>query len=238
MPRIKRWFPVSHDINRDPEMWELCAKFGDKALRCWLEILSIADRNEGELQGSLNSISTAVAWAIRCKSAKTLRILNGMMTINWLHVDGCIKVTNWAKYHKTWEPKKLLDGSLPSYPNLPNLPYKNKNKNKKPLSVAPIVLPDWLPQKEWDEFKAHRKRKRAPLTDSIAGRLIQVLRQLKNLGHDPAQVLTEAVDRNWTGIKIDWIDKPGGLNGKDQRQPAEPKGFAGLRDFLKAHNER
>src|SRR4051794_5006102 len=52
MPRIKRWFPVSHDINRDPEFCELSRRFGATGIRVWLELLSIADRNDGDVPGS------------------------------------------------------------------------------------------------------------------------------------------------------------------------------------------
>lgn len=131
---------MSHDINRDPEMWDLCARFGDKALRCWLEILSVADRNEGDVPGSLDSISTAVSWAIRCRSTKTRQILDSMLTLNWLRVDGCLKVVNWAKYHITREDKKHLLASLPSEPSYPNLPILSKDlKNAQPPTAAPEV---------------------------------------------------------------------------------------------------
>src|SRR5688500_16955243 len=101
MPRIKRWFPVSHDINRDPEIWEMESKFGGKALRVWLEILSIADRNDGDVPGELDSISTVVSWASRIRSTKGRQILDEMLTKGWLHVDGCLKVSKWSKYHRT-----------------------------------------------------------------------------------------------------------------------------------------
>ena len=53
MPRIRRWFHVSHDINSDPEVWELTDRFGDRALRVWMQMLSIADTNNGRLKGRI-----------------------------------------------------------------------------------------------------------------------------------------------------------------------------------------
>lgn len=61
MPRIKRWFPVSHDINGDPEVWELTTTFGDWLLPVWLEILSITDRAEGELIGTPVALASTFA---------------------------------------------------------------------------------------------------------------------------------------------------------------------------------
>jgi hypothetical protein len=52
MPRIKRWFPVNHNINRDPEVWEMRRTIGEKSLSIWMEFLSIADQNEGQVPGS------------------------------------------------------------------------------------------------------------------------------------------------------------------------------------------
>jgi hypothetical protein len=134
MPRIKRWFPVSHDINRDPELWDLCAKFGDKALRCWLELLSIADRNDGLIPGNLENVSRAVAWAIRCKTTKTLQIINEITTLGWLNIDEGINVVNYAKYHITRDVV-----SVPSEPSLPDRP-KERNKNyEEPASPEPTA---------------------------------------------------------------------------------------------------
>lgn len=91
-------------------------------------------------------------------------------------------------------------------------------EEKKPQAAC--ILPDWLPKKEWEEFAASRKRKRAPLTDSISARIIAVVDRLRGAGHKPADVLTQAVDRNWTSIEFDWIHKPGpslARNGAEQK---------------------
>jgi hypothetical protein len=129
MPRIKRWFPVSHDINRDPEMWDLEAKFGGKALHVWLELLSIADRNDGDIPGELDGISTAVSWASRIRTTKGRRILDDMLTRGWLHVDGCLKVSKWLEYHRTRGPNKAP--SEPSEPSEPSYPKKNTSVSPK-----------------------------------------------------------------------------------------------------------
>jgi hypothetical protein len=144
MPRIKRWFPVSHDINRDPEMWDLCAKFGDKALRCWLEILSIADRNEGEVPGPIKGISTQVAWAIRSKTTKVDHLINAMTSLGWLTNKGTLKVANYSKYHITREDKKLPLASLPSEPSEPTRPKRDKNLSSSPPSLEAIEISQLL----------------------------------------------------------------------------------------------
>ena len=71
MPRIKRWFPVSHDINSDPEIWEMRRLIGEKSLSIWLELLSIGDRNGGELSGCYEELTRSIAG--KCQAtAKTV----------------------------------------------------------------------------------------------------------------------------------------------------------------------
>jgi hypothetical protein len=59
MPQIKRWFPVSHDINADPEVWAMRRQIGEKSLSIWLEMLSIADRNDSRLVGDYEQLVRA-----------------------------------------------------------------------------------------------------------------------------------------------------------------------------------
>lgn len=125
-------------------MWDLCAKFGDKALRCWLELLSIADRNEGDVPGEINAISTQVAWAIRSKTTKVQQVINTMTTLGWLTNNGSLKVANYAKYHILREDKKHLLESLPSEPSEPTHPNHKEELHK---NVPSRLWPDedlWL----------------------------------------------------------------------------------------------
>jgi len=61
VPRIKHWFPVSHDLNHDPEVWELTNTFGDWMLLAWLDILSVTDRAEGQYMGSPTAIAATLS---------------------------------------------------------------------------------------------------------------------------------------------------------------------------------
>lgn len=61
MPTRKHWFPVSHDINSDPEVRELTDTFGEWLLLAWLQILSVTDRNDGEWMGDPKSIAARLS---------------------------------------------------------------------------------------------------------------------------------------------------------------------------------
>src|SRR4029434_1114890 len=140
MPRIKRWFAVSHDINEDAEVWELTRAHGDRALRVWLEILSIADRNEGVIPGALESVVRALSG--KCQAAP--RTVRGVVSHAWNHgwlvpSEVPLRVRNYLKYHPSRDTKRELNSNFLASP--PILPYttltKEKEKKEKEMSVLP-----------------------------------------------------------------------------------------------------
>ena len=149
MPRIRRWHPVSHDLNGDPEVWELTDRFGDRALRVWLEILSITDRTSGVLRGHREYIESTIG--ARCRMApKTIkRILDYALEKSWLLSDGILRTRNYSEFHRNREPKKPPvgneKGSLPSEPSEPSEPSV---LHKSIIPVAVIPWPDSLRQVE------------------------------------------------------------------------------------------
>ena len=146
MARNIRFFPVNHDINADPELWELTNTFGDRALRVWLEVLSIADRNKGEIPGKWETYPSVLAG--RTKSTTRHLVTVCKWLTRWLDVDsqGVARVRNYAKYHKT-----RGENSVP--PNLtePNLTEPNHkeedNKHRNRKSVAQLV--PWPSEDLW-----------------------------------------------------------------------------------------
>lgn len=145
MPRIRRWFHVSHDINNDPEVWELTDTFGDWFLRVWLQMLSIGDRNEGYIKGDVRWIIEGLArlwksdsrrYSTKWRQNRVQMALEWMQNKRWIRMeqDG-IYIVNQLKYLSRRVQKKLLRGStLSSSPLLSSPPS---------LSSSP-VFPDSL----------------------------------------------------------------------------------------------
>jgi len=164
VPRIKRWFPVSHDINSDIEVWELTDKFGLTGLRAWLEILSIADRNDGLLPGKFELYPRVLAG--RCKS--TTRHLVGVCQFitRWLIVDcqGIARVANYTKYHRPREHNPVPSEPDQTEPYLKKDTHTSVSEPKSDLSVQDLV-DSWnenfkgtLPSVEWPlSTSRHRK---------------------------------------------------------------------------------
>ena len=150
MPRIKRWFPVSQDINADPEVWAMRHQIGEKSLSIWLEFLSIADRNQGELPGDSEELLRLVSG--RCQAAvRTVRaVYQFALSRMWLTSDLPLKVTKWGKYHVSRGDKKNTTTSLPSEPSEPSEPIKKIHKNVSPPRHTETVWPaedQWLSSK-------------------------------------------------------------------------------------------
>jgi hypothetical protein len=122
MPRKRHWFHVSHDINSDGEVWELTDKFGVSGLRVWLELLSIADRNEGRLP--IDSEASIRQLSIKCNT--TQRHLRGILEFIqsrlWIVSDPSPRIRNWAIYNPSTEGKRAVESSPPTSLPLPSLP--------------------------------------------------------------------------------------------------------------------
>jgi hypothetical protein len=145
MPRYTRFFPVSHDINADTEVWELTDKFGMTGLRAWLEILSIADRNEGQLPGLWSDYPRLLS--ARCKSTTRHLVDACQFITRWLVVDsqGTARVANYWKYHRRREPNQRPPNL--TQPNLTKEKIKNKSPRSEKLPAEAIELAQLLSDK-------------------------------------------------------------------------------------------
>lgn len=87
MPVPKRWFPCSRDINGDADVWELTDRFGDHALRLWLELLACSDKSE-------NRISLPATWlaslarVTRMNTKTVAHAVCWMFERRWLVLEG------------------------------------------------------------------------------------------------------------------------------------------------------
>lgn len=70
---------------------------------------------------------------------------------------------------------------------------------KQPINRA-IALPDWLDKELWKDFKDHRQKLRAPMTDRAQEMVIKKLGWLKDHGHNPKHLLMTAMERGWKSV--------------------------------------
>jgi len=118
MPKIKRWFPVSHDINHSGTMRELAREFGLSGWRIWLEILSISDRC-GECidctsQGALSRLTSAAETRLSTTSAVLQWLLRHDCVATVDELKHITRVVNYRDFHRT-EERKPLPPDLPDH---------------------------------------------------------------------------------------------------------------------------
>jgi hypothetical protein len=84
------------------------------------------------------------------------------------------------------------------------------------------VLPDSIPVSIWDEFKAHRKKLKKPMTEYAETLILCKLEKWRvEQGANPIDVLNESIEKGWCGVF---------LNGHGARRelPAERFGNASI----------
>ena len=176
MPRIKRFFPLSHDINSDPLCWEMTERFGDRTFRMWLELESLSDRNEGELPEASEAFLRSLASKCQIAAATAQKV--------WVYLVDKAKITrdipprwvNYADFHHSREQTKLpASKQIKPLPTSPTEPDQNKlrrteaRKHATALSKE-FVLSDDMKQfavergissveVEFDKFRAHHEAK-------------------------------------------------------------------------------
>lgn len=89
-----------------------------------------------------------------------------------------------------------------------------------------LVLPDWLEAEKWAEFKQHRIRKRAPMTERAQELAIDELGKLREQGHDPGKVIDQSIYRGWTGLfPVEDVKPQARQNGQQWPSLNDEKGW-------------
>jgi len=189
VPKIRRWFNVSHDINSDPEVWELTDKFGVAGLRFWLEILSIGDRNEGLIPD--RSHASLRALSLKCNSTVTRVSLmyDFCQTKTWIVCDPLPRLRNYLNFRPSRETKKGLIVSPPNTPNSPNPPNLLKN------AAQGLVLLE----KESGKLNAAIKAAADPIYQSNPEKFARLIAWIKDKEKRdyPAEVITAVLRLFW-----------------------------------------
>lgn len=138
MPRIKRWAPMAHGFNRDPEIRELRKQFDDWMALVWLEMCSIADLNGGEVKGEPDQIAESLAYISMSKrpSLAAKRITNALQFMHkcgWIQIQtDRVLILNYLKYH----PSEYTD-KVPPNDRTSEHPNDRTIKNPEPAKPAP-----------------------------------------------------------------------------------------------------
>jgi len=92
-------------------------------------------------------------------------------------------------------------GNAPAMPELmPGDATETETIKKKDKKKENLVLPEWIPEPEWNAYLEFRKQKKATNTLHALKLAVGELEKLRGAGHDPAAVLNQSIMRGWTGL--------------------------------------
>lgn len=244
MPSYKRYHPVSHDFNRDPEIIEARKRFGDWIGYAWQECLAIGDRNKGIVPGTIEQIAAILAPISLQKYHKRAadsaqNFLRYAAELGWIHIETThILILKYWDYHRSREPKEA-----PSLPSLPNLP---KNLKKDSSSSPPPSEAIECAQRLLDRIQENCP-KLTPPTEAQLMNWAKDADKINRLDHHSWAEIREVVDwaqsdsfwranilsmsklrKQWTQLQLKM--KGGSYGGNNK--PSEPKGVASARGFF------
>lgn len=187
MARYKRYFPVSHEINHDPEVLELVKRFGAPGLQLWLEILSITDKTE-------NVLKVSDYWLVKVSQLVCCRFATGLQTLNYVITKG------WLEPNKPFTKGSEVTYNLPNYAEYHRMRSVNSNKldsQSKQISVPPNLPLPSLPnlpllKKEVKKEEDKRIEDQNPQNGAVAQTAKKAL--MKSLAEKPETVSQETWD--------------------------------------------
>lgn len=108
--------------------------------------------------------------------------------------------TRWGNHNVVKSPTKKLGKSQQSTLGNPHPIKKETTKKEIKKDVAPLVLPDWLPQDIWDDWVADRKERRKPLTARAIKGQWKALADWKAQGQDIRAIIQQSIDCGYQGF--------------------------------------
>jgi len=189
---------VSHDLNADPEVWALTQGCGDRALRVWLELLSISDRNDGYLPPMSPALAKVLAGRCQVATKTVSAVWQVANDYAWIVLDPAPRVVKYREYHRIREREKSQGGAkdAPSEPS--DLPEPSGTTLSGDKEVVPV--PEWIPAQLWFDFKKMRQRIRKPMTPYAEHLAFKRLEKLRGEGEDPVAVLEQSILNSYPGL--------------------------------------
>lgn len=97
--------------------------------------------------------------------------------------------------------KSVAPATTPPPPlPLPSPPTSSTPPERAKATPPAVALPDWLPVDNWNSYKEMRAKIRAPLTAQGEALALKTLSKLRDQGHNPSQVIDQAVEKSWRGL--------------------------------------
>ena len=177
-------------------MWlmrEINHFLGDNTLNLLHEIASVADIELRDEDGNVCENFENAA-EITIESRRMMR--DETKRIQELNRKRRYETNNPTRHRRKHDANTTPINQKSEIRNQKSYIKKEEYKNT-PLQV---VYPDWLPDVLWTDYLEHRKKLRKPMTERAKELAINKLRELKELGNDPQEVLQQSIVNGWQGL--------------------------------------
>ena len=175
---------------------------------CWPSIPTICERTCFSRRAVIAAIagleSSGILTADRSNGRHTTYYVKPQSFAQPMHLPhGCTSSTGASEVPTSASPAldQCTSRTEPVQQMHPNRkePSKNRKSNRQDARDA-IALPDWLPEETWRDWADYRKAGKNPMTARAVELSIADLEQLRVQGHDPVQVIHNAIKRGWRGL--------------------------------------
>lgn len=100
----------------------------------------------------------------------------------------------------------------------PEKERRGKGEDRKDARAGALRKPDFLENQVWNDFRSYRTSKKAKLTSTAWTRILAELERGIARGHDPNDMLGEAMEAGWTGFKVEWFENRVGKTATGERE--------------------
>lgn len=135
----------------------------------------IASEDEGRLPNT-----RTLAFRLRMSEKQTIDCLNKLS--HWLEQDDIDLISD--QYQSD------------------SLETERETETKKEKKATVVAAPEGVLQSVWDEFIAHRKAKKAKVTELV---IEGIAKEATKAGWSLEDALKETIVRNWQSFKADWV---------------------------------
>lgn len=122
-----------------------------------------------------------------------------------------ITICNYSKYQ---DIPDRADTPTDTPSDTPSDTQKNKENHKnqrKKEPPTPFDLPEWVPQRAWQDWLSMRKENKKPASASAQRLALKKLTEFRKRGEDPGLILDQSTLNGWTGLYP-------GRNGETKRR--------------------
>lgn len=178
--------------------------------QAWIDLVLLANHSSGQIRVRGNKMTVRrgqVGWSVKrladrwqWSRGKVQRFLDELENEQQIeqqknNITSLITIKNYDHYQSAADTRtnsrRTADGQQTD---------TNKEERKKGNKKPRPEIPSWVPMELWESFRDHRKALRKPLTPAAEALSLKKLTSLRDKGHDPAAVLTTAIERGWQSL--------------------------------------